>query len=118
MTSGEGMPVTLEADQTAPFLPISPLGSALHCSHSRSSPLLPPGKSHVEALGLPPCLPPSEAWLDNSQKQAGPGAWLSPPGAVWLSHTLTMPLPDPPHPTPSLLSRPDSTLLADERVQH
>lgn len=45
------------------------------------------------------CLPPSEAWLDNSQKQAGPGR-LSPPGAVWLSHTLTMPLRDPPHPTP------------------
>lgn len=46
-TSGEGMPVTLEADQTAPFLPFPPLGSALHRPHARSSPLLPPGKSHV-----------------------------------------------------------------------
>lgn len=70
MTSGEGMPVTLEADQTAHFLPISPLGSALHCSHARSSPLLPPGKSHVAALGLPPCL----GGLAGRQPEAG-GAW-------------------------------------------
>lgn len=83
MTSGEGMPVTLKADQTAPFLPISPLGSVLHCPHARSSPLLPPGKSHVAWWRHWACLPAVEAWLGAGQQQAGPGARPSPPGAVW-----------------------------------
>lgn len=48
----------------------------------------------MAALGLCPGLPASEAWLEGSQKQAEP-AW----GCV-VSHTLTMPLLDPPQPAP------------------
>ena len=40
-----------EVDQTAPFLPLPPLGSPLHCSHALPSPPRPPAWSHLHLAG-------------------------------------------------------------------
>lgn len=79
--------------QTAHFLPVSPLGSPLHCSQAQSSPLVPPGKSHTDLTGLPslliremslPSSVPPDAIQRPSWTARGRLAWgrdLSLPGA-------------------------------------
>lgn len=66
----------MEADPTARFLPVSPLGSPLHGSHALSSLLFGLGTATWTSLGLSPCRirgPASGSWLD-SEGQAEP-AW-------------------------------------------
>lgn len=125
----------LEVDQTAPFLPLCPLGSPLHCSHALPSPPRPPAWGHLHLAGplspsrtdvisLPSSLQtprrPAPGWPQTPGWSVGA---VSPPGVCTpaLQPDPASPVPPcqlPPDPGPaSLFSRPDSTLLADRQIQ-
>lgn len=136
---GRGIPGTSGGGPDSSLLPLSPLGSPLHCSHALPSPPSPPAWSHLHLAG-----PLSQSqthvislrsslqtprWPASGRPQAGLRCLAGTRGAVSPPGICTPALrPDPASPAPpcqlppdpgpvSLFARPDSTLLADRQIQ-